>query len=214
MAVQDPLKAEAGVRWTLSGTMIQACNCDWGCPCEFNSRPTHGFCHGTWSWHVKEGSFGSTSLAGIHFAAACKWPGQIHEGNGEALPILDAAASESQLQAIGILLGGKAGGPWGIIATTLTKLHEPRVVQWQYEENGNRSRLRGGDLFELELEPMSNPMTNEPFEATVLLPDGFTAKALSHASSAKFRVGDPIDYAYPGHDAAVGSFEYEGVLAE
>jgi hypothetical protein len=198
----------------MSGIMVQACNCDWGCPCEFNSRPTQGYCHGTWSWHVKDGSFGSTSLAGLHFAEACKWPGQIHEGGGEGLPILDSSASEAQLQAIGLLLSGKAGGPWAIISTTLSKVHDPRVVDWTFEENGTSSRMRAGDVFELELEPLSNPVTKQTFEAIVSLSAGFTAKSLSHANSVKFRVGDPIDYAYPGHDAALGSFDYEGVLAE
>jgi len=105
MAVIQPEKTAAGIRWKISGTMVQACNCDWGCPCEFNSRPTEGHCHGTWSWHVKEGHFGSTPLDGIHFAAACKWPGAIHEGNGECLPILDKRANESQIQALASLLG-------------------------------------------------------------------------------------------------------------
>ncbi|MDQ3970872.1 MAG: DUF1326 domain-containing protein, partial [Thermoproteota archaeon] len=23
---------------------LDACNCDWGCPCQFNANPTHGNC--------------------------------------------------------------------------------------------------------------------------------------------------------------------------
>ena len=213
MAVIQPEKTAAGIRWKISGTMVQACNCDWGCPCEFNSRPTEGHCHGTWSWHVKEGHFGSTPLAGIHFAAACKWPGAIHDGNGECLPILDKRANESQIQALASLLGGKAGGPWGIIATTLTKVHEPKVVEWHFEEKGAHSTLRAGDVFELELTPMTNPTSGEPFEAFVKLPDGFISRELAHSSSRTFKVSAPLSYAYPGKDAAYGHFDYEGVLA-
>jgi hypothetical protein len=25
---------------------LDACNCDWGCPCQFNAKPTHGNCEG------------------------------------------------------------------------------------------------------------------------------------------------------------------------
>jgi hypothetical protein len=213
MAVIQPEKTAAGTRWKISGTMVQACNCDWGCPCEFNSRPTEGHCHGTWSWHVKEGHFGSTPLAGIHFAAACKWPGAIHEGNGECLPILDKRANESQIQAVASLLGGKAGGPWGIIASTLTKVHEPKVVEWDFKENGAHSTLRAGDVFHLELTPMTNPISGEPFEASVKLPDGFISHELAHSSTRTFKVSGSVSYAYPGKDAAYGHFDYEGVLA-
>ncbi len=213
MATNQPAEAATAVRWQLTGTMVQACNCDWGCPCEFNSPPSHGHCHGTWSWHVKNGSFGSTSLDGIHFAAACKWPGAIHEGNGECLPILDSRATESQLQALGALLGGKAGGPWEVIASTLTKVHEPKIVDWEFVEKGAKSVLRAGELFELELTPMTNPVSGDAFEASVKLPDGFISHELHHSSTRTFRVGAPIDYAFPGKDAAYGQFEYEGTLA-
>ena len=27
------------VRWKLSGKVLVACNCDWGCPCNFNALP-------------------------------------------------------------------------------------------------------------------------------------------------------------------------------
>jgi hypothetical protein len=210
MAVTDTEKTKTGVRWQLAGTMVQACNCDWGCPCEFNAPPSHGYCHGTWTWHVQEGSFGITPLDGIHFAAACKWPGAIHLGQGECLPILDRTASEAQLAAVGTLLGGTAGGPWAVIASTLVKIHEPQIVDWEFDNRGPHSRLQAGNLFELQLTPLTNPVSGETFEAIVTLPTGFVAKQLSHASSVAFKVAGPIDYAYPGQDAAYGRFEYEG----
>jgi len=43
--------------WRLTGKVLVACNCDWGCPCNFNARPTTGKCEGGWTWHVEEGSF-------------------------------------------------------------------------------------------------------------------------------------------------------------
>ena len=32
--------AKVAARWTLTGTVLIACNCDWGCPCNFNALPT------------------------------------------------------------------------------------------------------------------------------------------------------------------------------
>ena len=34
----------AYIDWEIRGPEITSCNCDWGCPCQFNSLPTHGFC--------------------------------------------------------------------------------------------------------------------------------------------------------------------------
>ena len=37
------------VKWTMQGTLLQGCNCDYGCPCNFNARPTTGDWEGNWN---------------------------------------------------------------------------------------------------------------------------------------------------------------------
>jgi hypothetical protein len=32
--------------WFMRGSLVGACNCDWGCPCNFDAPPTYGFCDG------------------------------------------------------------------------------------------------------------------------------------------------------------------------
>ena len=54
--------------WRLTGTVLVACNCDWGCPCNFNARPTTGKCEGGWTWHVDKGSSGGITLDGLNFS--------------------------------------------------------------------------------------------------------------------------------------------------
>ena len=49
-------------RWHLTGQVLVACNCDWGCPCNFNARPTKGKCEGGWTWHVVTGAYGDVAL--------------------------------------------------------------------------------------------------------------------------------------------------------
>ncbi|MBI3028769.1 MAG: DUF1326 domain-containing protein [Candidatus Rokubacteria bacterium] len=44
----------AATAWEVKGTITLACNCDWGCPCNFNARPTYGHCEGEWTWHVPQ----------------------------------------------------------------------------------------------------------------------------------------------------------------
>jgi hypothetical protein len=39
-------------RWHLRGLYLDSCNCDWGCPCQFNAKPTHGNCEGLFGVHI------------------------------------------------------------------------------------------------------------------------------------------------------------------
>jgi hypothetical protein len=104
--------------WHLRGTVIIACNCDYGCPCNFNGLPSTGKCEGSWSWHVEDGQFGDVPLSGLTVSEAVNWPGAIHHGGGEGIIAIDEAADERQREALRTLLSGRAGGPWKIIAAT------------------------------------------------------------------------------------------------
>jgi hypothetical protein len=42
--------------WRMRGVMFADCNCDWGCPCNFQSPPTYGFCDGFYCTSVEEGT--------------------------------------------------------------------------------------------------------------------------------------------------------------
>ena len=42
-------------RWSMKGVILGECNCDWGCPCNFDVAPTYGHCDGVYVWAVEEG---------------------------------------------------------------------------------------------------------------------------------------------------------------
>src|SRR5207244_1092143 len=67
--------------WRLKGDWIKNCNCAFGCPCDFNARPTHGNCQGLVGMRVESGHFGSTKLDGLSFCVVVDFPGPLHEGN-------------------------------------------------------------------------------------------------------------------------------------
>ena len=69
-------------KWNMEAEYIQSCNCDWGCPCNFDALPTHGSCEALVAYRVKKGKFGETKLDGVVFAEGLWWPKAIHEGNG------------------------------------------------------------------------------------------------------------------------------------
>lgn len=194
--------------WELRGTVLIACNCDYGCPCNFNALPSHGFCEGGWTWHVERGRFGDVSLDGLNFSVYVKWPGAIHEGGGEAVVLVDDRADDEQRQAMTTLVGGEAGGPWGVLAWTWPTVHGPIRAAYDLQLEGIHSRLRAGDVVELELEPIRNPVTGSEVTPAAVLPQGIILEKADLASSKQFSIADGITLDHSGQYTAVGPFDY------
>jgi hypothetical protein len=194
--------------WELKGTVIVACNCDYGCPCNFNALPTKGKCEGTWTWHVERGTFGETSLDDLNFTVCVNWPGAIHEGNGEALILVDERADEAQRNAIETLVGGDAGGPWGVLAWTWPTIHGPKPVTYDLHLDGVKTRVKAGNSYEVVSETIKNPVSGAEVHPGATLPEGIVFKKADFGSSTAFRVSDGIAYEHSGKYTAVGPFEY------
>src|SRR5262245_45671914 len=64
-----------GTNWRLKGDWIKNCNCAFGCPCDFNARPTHGTCKGLLGMRIEQGHFGDTTLDGLSFFVVVDFPG-------------------------------------------------------------------------------------------------------------------------------------------
>jgi hypothetical protein len=200
----------AGPGWQLRGQVILACNCDYGCPCNFNGLPSTGKCEGSWSWHIEDGRYGDVSLSGLNFAVAVNWPGAIHHGNGEAILIVDEAADARQREAIGTLLAGEAGGPWKIISTTIAQAHGPEFVPFEVKVADYHSSVAAGSVLRIELTPVKNAVTGAEVHPRAILPEGFVVKDAQLAASAAFSVSGPVSFDHTGRYAATGAFEYEG----
>src|SRR6186997_3461613 len=96
----------AFVDWRMRGPEIANCNCAYGCPCQFNALPTHGHCRAVVGIQIDRGHHDATKLDGLRMAGIFRWPGPIHEGSGEALPIVDKRATPEQRNAILRIMGG------------------------------------------------------------------------------------------------------------
>jgi hypothetical protein len=194
--------------WHLNGKVLVACNCNWGCPCNFNAPPTSGKCEGGWSWHVEEGTFGDVRLDGLNFSVFVNWPGAIHEGNGEGVVLIDERADVAQRKAIETLVGGKVGGPWGILGWTWPKVHGPYTVAYELTFDGVNTRISCGEYFEVNGGPIRNPVTGAESHPGVVLPEGIIFKRGDLGTSTLFRVSNGIKYDHSGKYLAVGPFEY------
>ena len=195
--------------WHLNGQVLIACNCDWGCPCNFNARPTTGKCEGGWTWHVEKGASDQTPLDGLNFSVYANWPGAIHEGNGEALILIDRRADRRQRGAIEELLEGKIGGPWGVLGWTWPTVHGPYAADYDLVFDSVKTRLKCAEYVELEGGPIRNPVTGAESYPGVLLPQGIVVKRGDLGATTRFRVTRGVEYDHSGKYLAVGPFDYE-----
>lgn len=194
--------------WRLNGQVLVACNCDWGCPCNFNARPTTGKCEGGWTWHVEQGSAGDVTLDGLSFSVYANWPGAIHEGNGEALVLIDERADAAQRAAIAEILGGTVGGPWAVLAWTWPTVHGPHTASYTLAFDGVRTSLRCGDYVDVECGPITNPVTGAESYPGIVLPQGIVLKQGDLGATRRFRVSHGVEYDHSGQYMAIGPFEY------
>lgn len=94
------------VDWYVEGIAFGSCNCDYGCPCQFEQRPTHGDCRGFEVARIDKGHFDAVSLDGLHIAIFYAWPRAIFEGGGTMQAVIDERADERQRHALATILHG------------------------------------------------------------------------------------------------------------
>jgi hypothetical protein len=193
--------------WHLNGNVLIACNCDFGCPCNFNARPSKGHCEGGWIWVIKDGHVNDVRLDGLGVALFADWPAAIHEGGGRAACYIDERADERQRSALTSVLRGELGGPWGIFIKTY-ELAGPDPARFDVTMAEHASRATIGNLVELELQTIRNPVTQAEVHPEVVLPEGLVVKRGSMAASKVFRVNAGVQYDHSGQYAAFGPFDY------
>jgi len=179
----------AYVDWSIKGAEISACNCEWGCPCQFNALPSHGNCRACVGMRIDEGHFGDISLDGLMFVGMFAWPKAIHEGHGEALAVIDERANPAQREALLKILSGQETEPFAtifsVVAAMTEKFHEPlfRKIEFRTDPEERIGRFSVDGIIETTVEPIRNPITKQPHRARVVLPHGFEYIEAEFASS-------------------------------
>ena len=197
-------------KWFFDADYLQACNCDYGCPCEFSAPPTPGHCHGIGVWKIQRGKYEELSLDGLGLGFAAMWPKAIHEGNGTVCLFVDEKASAEQREALLAIGSGQAGGlPFEILATTFMTLLEPQFVPFNVTIDGLQSSARLGDHFRIALEPIKNPVTGDAEQVAVNHGTGFIFKTAECASAREGSVAvDQMAFSYPNKAGFVAQIHY------
>ncbi|MEZ1955441.1 DUF1326 domain-containing protein [Pseudomonas asiatica] len=195
----------AYVDWRLRGAGVDLCNCDYGCPCQFNALPTHGTCEAAVGYHIEEGYFDEVSLAGLNVACTFAWPGPIHEGGGQCQAFIDERASDAQRQALLTILSGQEQEPtafFAIFASTVQTMHAPQFVP--VEVHTDRAALTTSihvpGVLDGRAEPIRNPVDGSVHRARLVLPEGFEFGE-TDCASATFNCSGAVKLDYAGRNA-------------
>lgn len=187
--------------WEFKGRELVNCTCDYGCNCQFNGLPDKGHCHAVAAIQIDGGHHGDTRLDGLKIGAIFKWPGAIHEGNGEALAFVDERADEQQREALLKIMTGQDTDPmatmFAVYASTVTTMHPPVFtdIQFEVDVDGRRGKMVVPGYVEMVGEPIRNKVTGAEARAQICLPEGFEYTVADIGSASSRTTGGPMNVA-------------------
>ncbi|MEZ0304247.1 MAG: DUF1326 domain-containing protein [Hyphomicrobiaceae bacterium] len=139
--------------WRITGDWWDLCNCAIGCPCNFGSNPTYGFCEGVLTWLIREGNYGDLSFAkDLAVVLIIHWEGNIFDKNREFGFLIDDRANPAERVALEKIFTGFAGGAFaawrdltlrldGVQFVPMTVTHD--AENWRVEVPGLVDGLGG-----------------------------------------------------------------------
>jgi len=204
------------VDWRLQGLNVSACNCAWGCPCQFMSLPTNGHCHASVGIQIDRGHFGKVQLDGLAIGGVFAWPEAIHLGNGEAQPVVDVRASPEQREALLKIMSGQETEPgatiFNVFASTLVKVHDPVFarISIKADKAACMATVAIDGIVDFNVEPIKNPITGEPMRVSVTMPGGFEYDEAQFASGNVRTTRSPIKLDWSGRHAHMAAVDMTG----
>ncbi len=202
----------AYVDWEIKGSKISACNCNYGCPCQFNAPPSHDKCEGVDVLEIEQGHFGDISLDGLRVGMLAGWPGAIHEGDGVGQVIIDELADEDQREAIYKIVSGEEQEPTTAFSIYASTMHEDYAALYKPIEMRSDLEARTAAVFipgviEIEVQPIRNAVTGEPHHARFVLSGCFEFVEDEIASASFTGLGE-FNFDYKERSAIFSRFAY------
>ncbi len=167
------------ISWEIDALELANCNCAFGCPCQFNSLPTNGNCEAAIGVIIRKGHHGDVKLDGLKVAMMAQWPGAIHQGNGTMQFIVDTAASPAQRKALETIFSGGDTDDMATAFWVFNKMSPNQLetlvkpIDAAIDPESRTGHVRVPGVFEMEANPIRNPITGAEHRARINLPHGF-----------------------------------------
>jgi hypothetical protein len=201
--------------WHMSGSYLEACNCEAICPCRriggvAGGRSTYGECLGALSWIVKEGEVEDVVLDGMQAVLATRYHDDEPGSPWTVALFVDARGDERQRKAIADILTGRLGGtpakqfPWVFKHSTLLGVE---ALDIEIDHTPGRGWFKVGDKVEVRArEPVADQETvtciipGHDRQGRELISDSIEVEAGELAFSVSGRCGYEATFDYSSGD--------------
>ena len=200
--------------WRMQGEVMEACSCNVTCPCNFGGDPTQLPCEAILCWRILGGNYGNTRLDDLNFVMFLSIPGKLFDGGWTLGVYLDQRANQAQMEALGTILTGQAGGWFGAVSGLIANALPAKQVPINFETQDGEHRISVPGLLDVGTERIPNPMPGEPPLDTkvddVLVPFYNVGQASVRRSRALSLTDTSMSFQHPGLSALHGRFDYTG----
>jgi hypothetical protein len=199
-------------QWAISGTYLEACNCDAICPCRrvgarSGGRSTHGICLGALSWLIGSGRSGDVDLAGLGVVLVLRYSDDEPGSPWTFVLYVDGRGDESQRDALAQIFTGQLGGtplrqfPWAFKASELRAVLPATI---EIDHTPGRGWFRAGDDVLLRVKG--------PFEGqepvTCVIPGHHRTGRELYAEVLRTNGDEPLAFEFHGTCAYESTFAY------
>lgn len=146
--------------WSISGNYLAGCSCAVVCGCAVDAMPHdpqgREECLGCAAFHVSEGHLDDVDLSGVDFALYNHFPSHLTAGNWKVGFVVDAGASDAQVDALERIVSGREGGAFG----ELSQFYGENLGVERAGVSltaGEKPRLSVNGKTQLEFEPLRGP---------------------------------------------------------
>jgi hypothetical protein len=141
-------------------------------------------------------------------------PGKVFDGNWTLGAYIDQRANEGQMEALGTILSGQAGGIFSVLGSLIGTPLPPKQVPITFETVNGEHRVSVPGLLDMGSEPVPNPHAGGPAldtKVTDLALPFFSAGPANIRRSSTFSLTDPnLSFQHPGMSAFTGVFDFSG----
>jgi len=197
--------------WRITGTYLEACNCEPGCGCNFVGAPNspEGNCEALLLHSIGEGSSEGVELGGATVVWALWWPGAIHDGSGHGHVFVDCETDE-QFDALSRIWRGEEG--YAFFEIFNSTFDEPSTVDRSAVDltlDGKNSRYSIEGVGEAVLAPLRSPVGGDENDVRIVKPGGFIWQDGAIGTSERLRVELPeMSYDVSGRHTVFADFDY------
>jgi hypothetical protein len=197
--------------WRISGTYLEACNCEAICPCRriggrSGGRSTYGECLGALSWIVQEGRVDDLDLAGMRSVLVTRYHDDEPGSPWTVTLFVDERGDERRRGGMADILTGRLGGtpakqfPWVFKESHLLGVE---AVDIDIDHTPGRGWFRAAGKFDIRMrEPVAD---QEP--VTCVIP-GHHRKGRELVSDLIDVNAGPLAFSVSGRCAYESTFDY------